>query len=377
VNLSSNAAAVAAEHGSDGIISFDTEGRAVYVNRRAELLLRRRGAEMVGLLVWDLLPDVRNTASEAELRRAMAERVPVRFEHFYPSLYAWHEMRAFPTDEGFVLLLREITDRVRMLQDEAVQEGVRNVLVQAPIAISITRGPEHRFEITNEMFRRLVGGRDVEGRTVRNAFPELEGQGFFEILDRVYQTGVPFEGSEMPARFDRYGDGTLHDGCFNVIYHPLRDVTGNVSGVMSLSVEVTELVSQRKAMERAAAERTSILDQIAEGVVITDAEGRITFVNEAATRLHGVAKLDLGPGEYAGEYGLLTEEGAPHPPEELPLARAVLRDEAVAGARWRIRRPDGTEILVEGNARPVIGADGEKIAAVLTLRAVDDVGAPA
>ena len=372
MNLPGSAASIAVENGSDGIISFDREARSTYVNRRAELLVRRRSAELLGLEMWDVLPDVRNTPSEAALRRMMDERVPVQFEHFSPSLYAWHEMRGFPTEEGFVLLLREVTDRVRMLQDEAVREGIRSVLVQAPIAIAVSRGPEHRYEITNEMFRRLVGGREVEGKTLRNAFPELEGQGFFELLDGVYATGVPFEGREMPARYDRHGDGTLYDGCFNVIYQPLRDVTGAVSGVMSLAVEVTELVSQRKTMERAAAERTAVLDQLAEGVVVTDAEGRITFVNDAASTLHGVAKLDVAPGEYTREYALLTVDGAPYPPEELPLARAVLRGETVTEARWRIRRPDGTEVLVEGNARPVLGAGGETIAAVLTLRPVTE-----
>ena len=82
----------------------------------------------------------------------------------------------------------------------------------------------------------------------------------------------------------------------------------------------------------------------------------------------GVARLDAPPEQYAETYHLLTGDGEPYPCAELPLARAVLRGETVIEARWRIRRPDGNEILAVGSARPVIGAAGRPVAAVLTLR---------
>ena len=110
------------------------------------------------------------------------------------------------------------------------------------------------------------------------------------------------------------------------------------------------------------------LAQLAEGVIVTDADGRITFVNDAAVRLHGVARLDVPPERYSETYHLLTEAGAAYPTTELPLSRAVLRGETVLDARWRIRRPDGSEILAIGSARPVRGPDGCQIGAVLTLR---------
>ena len=108
--------------------------------------------------------------------------------------------------------------------------------------------------------------------------------------------------------------------------------------------------------------------QLAEGVILTDSEGRITFVNEAAARLHGVARLDVPPEQYAETYHLLTEDGRPYPSTELPLARAILRGETVVDAHWRIRRPDGTEIFAIGTARPIAGSAGERLGAVLTLR---------
>jgi PAS domain S-box-containing protein len=114
-----------------------------------------------------------------------------------------------------------------------------------------------------------------------------------------------------------------------------------------------EAEASRIGAEAVAAEQAAILGQLAEGVIVTDAEGRITFVNEAAERLHGVKLLGVAPGEYAQRYHLLTEAGEPYPNEDLPLARAVRNGETVVDARWRIRRPDGSEVLAIGSARPV------------------------
>lgn len=111
----------------------------------------------------------------------------------------------------------------------------------------------------------------------------------------------------------------------------------------------------------------AILAQLAEGVIVTDAAGRITLVNNAAAEIHGVARLDVEPDAYSDSYHLYTEDGRPHPPLDLPLARAV-DGQVVRGARWRVRRPDGTEVLAVGNAQPLLDQGGAQIGAVLTVR---------
>ena len=114
-------------------------------------------------------------------------------------------------------------------------------------------------------------------------------------------------------------------------------------------------------------QHAAILGQLAEGVIVTDAAGGITLVNEAAAAIHGVARLDVEPDRYSDTYHLFTEDGRPHPPRELPLARAVA-GERVADARWRIHRPDGSRVLAIGTAQPLRSGDGRQIGAVLTLR---------
>jgi PAS domain S-box-containing protein len=119
--------------------------------------------------------------------------------------------------------------------------------------------------------------------------------------------------------------------------------------------------------------RTVVLEQIAEAIIITDATGRITFVNEAAKRLHGVAELGVALEGWSKTYHLLTMEGEPYPPAELPLARALLQRETVYDALWRIQRPDGTVVIAEGTALPLSLQGGEPLGAVLVARDVTEL----
>jgi len=120
--------------------------------------------------------------------------------------------------------------------------------------------------------------------------------------------------------------------------------------------------------QAAAREREAILGQIADGVIVVDPAGRIQFANEAACRLYGVAKLGAPEEDDRAGYELFTMDGQPYPPEELPLRRAVQRDEAALGVELRIRRADGTQVITQGNALPVRDAGGRKLGAVMTLR---------
>jgi hypothetical protein len=82
---------------------------------------------------------------------------------------------------------------------------------QAPGHMAVLRGPDHVYALVNAAYQRLVGDRDLIGKPVREALPELAGQGFFELLDEVYMTGKPFVGHQMPAKVERQPDGPVEE----------------------------------------------------------------------------------------------------------------------------------------------------------------------
>lgn len=137
------------------------------------------------------------------------------------------------------------------LREEAARERIEAALEQAPAALCLLRGPDHVFVLANPPYLELIGARSVVGKTVREAIPEAEDQGFFELLDRVYQTGEPFVGNEHRVQLDRHGDGKLDTLYVNFVYAPTENRQGLIDGIFVHVYEVTAQVEARIAAEEA------------------------------------------------------------------------------------------------------------------------------
>ena len=174
-----------------------------------------------------------------------------------------------------------------------------------------------------------------------------------------FAAGKPFEATMRL----KGSDGIFRS--FLTKVEPAKDRSGQIIRWVGIHTDITaqveaeaQLRSINDTMQNMTSYRQAVVAQLAEGVIITNAAGRIVFVNKAANDLHGVMKLDVEPDKYAETYSLFTIDGEPHPAETLPLTQAVVKDETVIGARWLIRRPDGSEVLALGNAQPVYSDSG-------------------
>src|SRR5919199_145428 len=213
-------------------------------------------------------PDDQSYTAQA-WRDALANRTLYTIEHRlrrYDGEYRYMSVRAVPVlkPDGsireWVGVYTDITERKQaeaarnraLCEADATRAALQWVFMQIPAAIQISRGWNHITETANPMYVKLTGKRDLVGKPTREVFPELEGQGFFELLDRVYATGEPFIGNEMPAVFDRNDDGKLEESFWNFVYQPLVDGEGNVYGIMTHAVEVTDQVRARQEIEKKA-----------------------------------------------------------------------------------------------------------------------------
>ncbi|GCE21490.1 ATP-binding protein [Dictyobacter kobayashii] len=134
---------------------------------------------------------------------------------------------------------------------ENARQRLQRLLMQAPAVIAVLNGPTHIFTLVNALYSQVLG-RSAEallGKPVREALPEVEGQGFFELLDQVYQTGEPFYGNEMCMMVDRGGNGNLEEIYFNFIYQATYDTNEKIDGVLVHAVDVTEFVHARQRVE--------------------------------------------------------------------------------------------------------------------------------
>jgi signal transduction histidine kinase len=137
-------------------------------------------------------------------------------------------------------------------QAKAERHRLYEIFMQAPAAIAVLEGPDHVFAVANPLYVELVGGRQVAGLTVREALPELEGQGFFDLLDSVYTSGEPYAASEMLVRLDRDLDGVLEDIYVDFVYQPMKGDDGETFAIMAHAVNVTTQVLARREVEQKA-----------------------------------------------------------------------------------------------------------------------------
>jgi PAS domain S-box-containing protein len=122
-----------------------------------------------------------------------------------------------------------------------------NLFDQAPVAIAILRGSDFIIEQANFLMLEQWGrtAKEVMGKALLEALPEIKDQGFFELLTNVYQTGNRFVSMEHHAMLKR--NGKLEEVYVSFAFEAFRDLDGNIQGVMAIAREVTELVLAQKA----------------------------------------------------------------------------------------------------------------------------------
>ena len=156
---------------------------------------------------------------------------------------------------GAVTTYFDITElrRVRAEHDRE-RKRLHLIFEQAPVALAVFRGPEHRFEIANPRYEEMVGRSGIAGKDVRAAFPELPyDHPAFQTLDRAYR-GESVVVTEMKVPLLRGGRAEVEDAWFNYSLEPLRSPDGAVVGSMVVAIEVTEQVQGRLKVEALRAE---------------------------------------------------------------------------------------------------------------------------
>jgi len=146
-----------------------------------------------------------------------------------------------------VMLGGAVLGRAQQVQEDNRRlETERNRLVdmfmQAPGFVCVLTGVDHVFQMHNASYAQLIGHRDIAGKPVRDALPEVVGQGFIEFLDGVYATGEPHHGRGSLLQLQRAPGSPLETVYLDFVYQPIRDGSGQVVGIFVQGHDVTDNV---------------------------------------------------------------------------------------------------------------------------------------
>lgn len=235
----------------------------------------------------------------------------------------------FLRSENRRLQAEEVRQQDLERQVQALETRFAAVLSQAPVAIALLSGPEHSFEFFNESYRSLSGNRQLAGLTVRQAFPELDGLGFYEALDSVFHTGVEHRqhearvvlrrGEEMVTTYQDYS------------YCPLRNAQSEVEGVIVVAHDVSATVAARETVKNQELWLRAVLDALPVGLLMVEpGSGRYLFANRQTERIFGNALISPAEDlDYGQRLHVTDLQGQRIDSDQLPSRRAARGEQLV------------------------------------------------
>ncbi len=250
-------------------------------------------------------------------------------------------------NQGHETTARILSERAREL--EAVRQ--RRLFRQAPGFITILRGPDHVFEFVNDAYQRLFGDREYLGKTVAEAFPELEHQGIQGLLDTVYRTGERFVADRMPVWID-HPDAGPELRRLDFIYEPVTDDDGSVTGIFCEGFDVTNAYRAETELRESEGRFRDVADAAPVLIWMSDASMGRTWFNRPWLEFTGRAMEDASADGWV--------EGV-HPDDRSRYRESFERAFAAREALridYRLCRSGGDYRIIEESAVPRFADDG-------------------
>ncbi|HXT37433.1 MAG TPA: PAS domain-containing protein [Chloroflexota bacterium] len=228
------------------------------------------------------------------------------------------------------------------------------------------------LDLVGEHFRKLGS---IVGLPLRDLFDEPSFMAVHAVFEAVRQSGEVVTIDEFPAVLPpdprpRYYKWRLF---------PLREEHGDLAYLMVSAVEITELVVGRQQIEELAAraqaradEFEAVIGAIMDGVIVIDAQGSITLVNDAVRRIFGLRATGLiSAADFLPVFHLRDPAtGQPVPLGQLPGRRALAGETVLNEIRLTCLPGSSRDLWLSVSATPLRATDSTIRGAVITVRDV-------
>lgn len=364
-----------AETSTDVITTRGPDSAFTYVSPACTDLLGYAPEELIGRTPEELVhPDDLPEAVGAELEAAEGTGVAtttVRFRHRDGRL-VWLETTtrvALDADGGIGELRsssRDVTARVLAeARMRASEERYRALVTHAPAGIFET---DHhgRVVFANDAWHELTGL--AAGAAYGQPWTQAVHP---DDLARVGTESAQALASDTVLTIDfrlLRPDGDLRHVCAGGV--GVRDAAGRISGYLGTLTDQTQRARAEEELEHGRSFLAAVLDSVGEGVVACDADGELVLFNRATRLFHGLPADPLPPDRWTERYDLYRADGiTPLPVAEIPLFRA-LQGEELTGVEMVVAPHNGTRRTMEAGGRPILGADGRRLGAVVSMHDV-------
>ncbi|NOZ27177.1 MAG: PAS domain S-box protein [Chloroflexi bacterium] len=339
------------------IVVLDREGRIVRFNRTCERVTGYSFAEVKGKRVWEILL----IPEEVEPVKAVFEdlragRFPNEYENYWVTrtgdrrLIAWSNTAILDAEGQVEYIIGtgiDVTERRKIERALEKERKLLHTLINHLPDFIYVKDSEGRFILVNEAVAHRMGAStpdELIGKTDFDFYPQELATQYYEDEQAIMRSGKPLLNKEEPGRDEA---GAPRWQLTTKI--PLRDSDGQVIGLVGITRDITE----RKRAEEKLRLQATALEAAANGIVITDQDGTIQWVNPAFTRLTGYTAT-----EAIGQNPRILKSG-----KQDRAFYQDMWDTILSGKIWRgeliNRRKDGNLYVEEMSITPVYGDEGE------------------
>ena len=303
------------------ICILDKDGEILFINKAWKVFAAENGASSNAFKGANYLRVANQADKEAktfisEIKKILAGKIrhsEVHYPCHSPTEKRWFKATARPLklkDKLYVLVIHENeSDKFKSVAEKeqlnkklnAEQQRLLQIFNEAPVSMAIVKGKDHVFQAANEAYYRLTNRTpDIIGKNVREVFPELEGHGYLEWLNKVYITGETFSGNEILFYFYPEGSDELEERYLNFVYQPYRNEEGAIEGIFYTGVDVTEQVVVRKKIEESESRLSSIFENSNYSTLLWKVESTGYYFEEINSNAIAFFGVDVSKNELIG-----------------------------------------------------------------------------
>ncbi len=143
------------------------------------------------------------------------------------------------------------------------------MFAHAPGFMALVTGPEHRFELTNPNYQKVIGHREVIGRTVAEVLTDAVAQGYLDLLDQVYRTGEPHRAESARYAVQAEPGGEVVDRYVDFVFQPLKE-DGRVWGIFIQGMDVSDRHRADQALALSEARYGALFAAMATGFCVIE-----------------------------------------------------------------------------------------------------------
>jgi PAS domain S-box-containing protein len=334
---------------TDGFVAVDRDWRFTYINAEGARNLRRTPESLLGKNAWTEFPELECTNFGRLCKRAIAEKITIEDEGYYPPLKAWFSVRGYPSKNGFSLYFKNITERKRTQEALRKSEERFRVALQGSSIVVFSQDLELRHNWVYNPHPEMAA-EAILGKTDREILPPDTAEKITAIKQSVIEQGVR---ARTEVEIEINGQITTYD----VALEPLRAPSGEVVGLTGAATNITE----RKQAEQILRDSEERFRQLAENVDVVFfiyegfnavSHGQVIYVSPAYERILGRSPQQL----YANPQDWLD---AIHPTDQARI-RAALAGFAQADfdEQFRIVRPNGETRWMHHRVFPIYDTQG-------------------